>query len=173
MIAAPKALNYLREDPRLELLQRALGADAQLHLVGGAVRDALLGDNKKAEPDLDLASALLPDELIKRLEHADVRTIPTGLQHQTVTAVPIPNRPAVEITTFRGSGMRPEGGVRAAESIEEDLRYRDFTVNALAVSLAGGQLVDVTGGLDDLKRRLIRAVGNPQERFSEDPLRAI
>ncbi|MCB0325030.1 MAG: CCA tRNA nucleotidyltransferase, partial [Bdellovibrionales bacterium] len=101
------------------------------------------------------------------------RIVPTGLQHQTVTAVPVPGAPGVEITTFRGPNMRPEGGVDSAETIEEDLQYRDFTINALAFEVATHRLVDVVGGRADIEQRLVRAVGDPSARFREDPLRVL
>lgn len=157
-------------DPRVRLLEDVLGPDAALHLVGGTVRDALLG---AAGADIDLASKLLPDELLRRLEARGVRVVPTGLRHQTVTAVPVDGAPGVEITTFRGAAMRPEGGVSAAETIEEDLERRDFTINALAYALESKRLIAPDSFLDDLAHKRVRAVGDPIERFTEDPLRAM
>ena len=157
-------------DARVQRLCTSLGADAELHLVGGIVRDTILG---RSNSDIDLASRLRPDELLSRLERAGVRVIPTGLQHQTVTVVPVMDWPALEITTFRGPNMSPLGGVVAAERIEEDLQFRDFTVNALAYRLSDGALFDCDNGLADLDARIIRAVGNATERFTEDPLRIL
>ena len=157
-------------DPRVEKIRAALGVDAAVCLVGGTVRDALLGSS---HADIDIATALAPDTVRARLESAGIHVIPTGLKHQTVTAVPIPETPAVEITTFRGPGMNPAGGLVASNSSEEDLRYRDFTINALAYDLRHGTVVDPNGGQKDLAAKVIRAVGVPKERFIEDPLRCL
>ena len=157
-------------EPLLTRLAEALGSDANLHLVGGSVRDALLGVRSY---DFDLATPLLPETIVERLEAAQIRVIATGLKHQTVTAVPIPGGPNVELTTFRGPGMSPAGGVASSRSITEDLRFRDFTINALALELATGQLHDPNGGLDDIAKRTLRCVGNAADRFREDPLRML
>ncbi|MFN8389347.1 MAG: HD domain-containing protein [Bdellovibrionota bacterium] len=151
-------------------LRRALGEDAQLHLVGGTIRDALSGQEVK---DLDCATSLVPDEILSRLAKAGIHVIPTGLQHQTVTAVPVEGEPGVEITTFRGPDMSPAGGVVASESINIDVQYRDFTINALAFDLAREALIDNVGGVADLDQKIIRAVGDARTRFSEDPLRVL
>lgn len=165
-----KLLENIARDPRVVMICSALGGDAGLHLVGGTVRDAMLGN---AHADIDLATKFEPDVLRRRLEAAGIHVIPTGLKHQTVTAVPVAGAPAVELTTFRGPGMNPQGGVVSSDSISEDLSFRDFTINAMAWDIGGGKLIDPTGGQADLKARLIRAVGSPAERFSEDPLRTM
>ena len=174
MAPTESALERLRTliatEPLLTRLIEALGSDARLHLVGGSVRDALLGLKSY---DFDLATPLLPETILQRLEAAQIRVIATGLKHQTVTAVPIPGGPNVELTTFRGPGMSPAGGVAASLSITEDLCYRDFTINALAIELATGALHDPNGGLDDIAHRLLRCVGSPETRFREDPLRML
>ncbi len=163
-------LRRLAESPKLKLLSQALGEDAELHLVGGSVRDAIL---RRPTLDLDLASKLPPSDLVQRLTAADIRVIPTGLQHQTVTAVPIAGDAAVEITSFRTAGMNPESGLVLGASIEEDLSYRDFTVNALAYDLNENALVDPNAALADIEQKVIRAVGLPKTRFTEDPLRIL
>lgn len=167
---ADRFLRPLMSNSRVASLLSALGNSAQLHIVGGTVRDALLGIEPK---DLDFACALLPEQIIVALESAGIRTIPTGLKHQTVTALPAEELPAVEITSFRSAGMSPAGGVSAGCSIEEDLRYRDFTINAIAYSLASCELVDPNEGAQDLQMRVIRAVGDASARFREDPLRIV
>ena len=169
---APMAdiLAQISHDPRVVKIRAALGADGAVCLVGGTVRDALLGSS---HADLDIATALDPDTVRIRLESAGIHVIPTGLKHQTVTAVPIPETSAVEITTFRGPGMNPAGGLVASSSIEEDLCYRDFTINALAYDLARGAIIDPIGGRKDLAAKIVRAVGSPAERFTEDPLRCL
>ncbi len=158
--------------PRLLRLQAALGPDAQLALVGGAVRDELLGRN---HADWDLATALLPEGVMARARAAGLRVIPTGIQHGTVTVI-LDEEP-VEITTFRSDGdyrdgRRPET-VRLGVSLAEDLARRDFTINAMAMPLDGGGLVDPHGGRKDLEAGLIRAVGDPLQRFAEDGLRPL
>lgn len=168
-----RAERYLRPllgDPRVVKLSSALGSDAQLHLVGGTVRDCLRGAGAQ---DLDFATSLVPAEVAARLERAGIRQIPTGLKHQTVTALPDPDMPAVELTTFRGPEMSPQGGVVVGASIDEDLRYRDFTVNAIAFDIATATLRDPLQGAADINSRLLRAVGDPQARFREDPLRTM
>ena len=163
----------------LERISGALGAEAQLVLVGGAVRDRLLG---RLGADWDLASALLPEEVMARARAAGMKVIPTGLQHGTVTVLEAGH--PFEITSFRGEGpyldgRRPES-VRLGVALEEDLARRDFTINAMALPVAAledpdwlRQLVDPFGGQRDLKAGLIRAVGDPLERFNEDGLRGL
>jgi tRNA nucleotidyltransferase/poly(A) polymerase len=161
----------------LRPLAEALGADARLHAVGGAVRDRLLG---RAGGDWDLATALLPDEVLRRARAAGLKAFPTGLQHGTVTLVS--GEHGVEVTTFRGDegysdGRRPDA-VRLGVGLEEDLARRDFTVNALALPVEAvdapdwrARIVDPFGGLADLDAKLIRAVGDAEARFREDGLR--
>jgi tRNA nucleotidyltransferase/poly(A) polymerase len=163
----------------LKRIHGALGEASALVLVGGAVRDRLLG---REGCDWDLASALMPDQVMARARSAGMRVIPTGLQHGTVTVMEAGH--AFELTTFRGEGVyldgrRPET-VRLGVGLEEDLARRDFTINAMALP-AGAldsprwqeHLVDPFGGQQDLEQGLIRAVGDPLERFSEDGLRGL
>jgi tRNA nucleotidyltransferase (CCA-adding enzyme) len=163
--------------PPLLRLKEALGPDAELVVVGGAVRDELLG---RPHADWDLATALMPQEVMERARKAGLKVIPTGLQHGTVTVL-LEERP-VEVTTFRGDGdyldgRRPES-VRLGVGLLEDLSRRDFTINAMAQAVGGGdvgggELVDPFGGRADLEARLIRAVGDPLQRFNEDGLRCL
>jgi putative nucleotidyltransferase with HDIG domain len=140
----------------------------QVFLVGGAVRDILRG--KKAH-DWDLATDARPEEVIA-LFH---KVIPTGIKHGTVTI--LYKGRSIEATTFRTEsdyrdGRRP-GRVDYTATIEEDLSRRDFTMNAMALELPGGRLVDPFGGVTDIKGRVIRCVGNARERFNEDGLRTL
>ncbi len=158
--------------PPLLRLQEALGPEAELVIVGGAVRDELLG---RPHADWDLATRLLPQAVMARAQAAGLKVIPTGLQHGTVTVI-LEERP-VEVTTFRSDGdyldgRRPET-VRLGVSLAEDLSRRDFTINAMALPVGGGDLVDPFGGQADLAVRLIRAVGDPLQRFAEDGLRPL
>jgi len=153
-------------------LKEALGSDAELVVVGGAVRDELLG---RPHSDWDLATRLLPQAVMARAQAAGLKVIPTGLQHGTVTVL-VEGRP-VEVTTFRSDGdyldgRRPES-VRLGVTLEEDLSRRDVTINDMALPLGGGDLVDPFGGQRDLAAGLIRAVGDPLQRFKEDGLRPL
>lgn len=134
------------------------------------MRDILFG----AEPaDLDLACALLPEELISLCESEGIAYYPTGLKHQTLTVIPAAGAEPLEITTFRSAGMSPQGGVARGSTIAEDLAYRDFTINAMALDPRSGELIDPFGGAEDFQSGLIRAVGLPGDRFAEDPLRVM
>ncbi len=140
----------------------------QCYLVGGAIRDMLLG---RPSTDYDIATDALPQEVQGMFR----RVIPTGIKHGTVTVLFRGRR--FEVTTFRIDreyldGRRPDS-VEFTPSIEEDLRRRDFTVNAIAYDLATRRLLDPHGGRADLHRRLIRAIGDPLERFREDGLRPV
>ena len=153
-------------------LKEALGPEAELMVVGGAVRDELLG---RSHADWDLATRLLPQTVMERARAAGLRVIPTGLQHGTVTVL-LEDLP-VEVTTFRSDGgyldgRRPES-VRLGVDLEEDLARRDFTINAMAQPVGGSDLVDPFGGQRDLAARTLRAVGDPLQRFAEDGLRPL
>lgn len=143
-------------------------AGHQAWCVGGCVRDLRLG----REPvDWDVTTSALPEETMAVFGG---RAIPTGLRHGTVT-VRTEGQP-VEVTTFRKDGAyhdhrRPET-VTFTDSLEEDLRRRDFTVNAMALDLRG-TFRDPFGGLEDLERGLLRCVGEPDRRFGEDALRIL
>ena len=138
-------------------------------LVGGCVRDALLGWKPS---DTDIATSALPGQVMEAF--ADQRVVPTGLKHGTVTLVR--GGAPVEITTFRRDGdysdMRRPDSVAFTGSLPEDVARRDFTMNALAWERRAG-LIDHVGGVEDLSARIIRAVGDPRRRFSEDALRII
>jgi len=150
-------------------------AGKQVYLVGGAVRDLLRG--KKAK-DWDLATDALPEEVIElfhRKKGLNSFVIPTGIKHGTVS-VHFKGL-CMEVTTFRSesgySDWRRPDKVEFGDSIDVDLSRRDFTMNAAAYRLPSGPLVDPFNGRKDIKKRLIRSVGKPQERFSEDGLRPI
>lgn len=152
-----------------EILHRA---GHEVVLVGGAVRDALLG---RPHGDWDLASSATPEEVTRLFK----RTIPTGVAHGTVTVVHGRGDEKVhtEVTTFRGEagyedGRRPSE-VRFHRDLREDLARRDFTINAFAWNPIRAVFTDCFGGLDDLRRGVVRAVGDPAARFQEDGLRAM
>jgi len=150
----------------------------QSYLVGGAVRDVVMDREPK---DYDFATPLLPDEIERAFKQAGRRTILTGKKHGTITGKAMVTygdegewcEPMwVEVTTFRkdGSGRKPE--VTFVHDITADLSRRDFTMNAIAMR-PDGSLVDPFGGREDIENDLIRAVGNPTQRFKEDPLRML
>lgn len=150
-----------------EILNRLMGAGFDAYVVGGSLRDALL---LKEAHDWDVTSAATPDEVMALF--SDMHVIPTGLKHGTVTVVS--DGDPIEITTFRTDGeytdSRHPKSVSFAKTVEDDLSRRDFTVNAMAYNEHRG-LVDIFGGKEDLSRRVIRCVGDPEKRFSEDALR--
>ncbi len=136
--------------------------------VGGCVRDCLLG---KEPMDWDITTAALPEETLRLF---DGRTIPTGLKHGTITV--LTDGAPVEITTFRVDGdyldHRRPAAVKFTRSLEEDLKRRDFSVNAMAMAL-DGTIRDPFGGRADLERQVLRCVGDPKRRFEEDALRIL
>ncbi len=141
----------------------------EAYAVGGAVRDFLLG---KTAEDWDIATSAPPNDVIKIF--GEKNCIPTGIKHGTVTLVN--SGQIIEITTYRIDGeyldhRRPEK-VEFAKSICDDLSRRDFTVNAMAFNPGSG-FVDPFDGQSDLTAKIIRAVGEPSKRFSEDALRII
>ena len=160
-------------------IEQILGLDAQLVVVGGSIRDWLLGRNNE---DWDLATALMPEEVIVRAQTAGVKAIPTGIKHGTVTL--IVDGHSIEVTTFRGDGPYLDGrhpeSVTLGVSLKQDLARRDFTINAMALPISAlnsinwlDRLIDPHGGRQDLENRIIRTVGDPLSRFKEDGLRVL
>ena len=154
----------------IELLE---GAGFSAFAVGGAVRDSLLGLDPS---DWDVTTSARPDQILTVF--SDFRTIPTGIKHGTVTVlyeVEGKNLP-IEITTYRIDGeytdSRHPTSVEFSTDVLDDLSRRDFTVNAMAFNEKIG-FVDAFGGRDDLEMRIMRAVGDPEKRFSEDALRIL
>ena len=148
-------------------LSDALGEDAGLFLVGGAVRDAALGITPT---DIDIAMRLEPSVALERLSRAGIRTYATGLRHGTITALLADDTP-VELTTYRLPN--PANDPLFSDSIETDLSGRDFTINALAFNLRTRAVVDPYDGLGDIRHDILRAVAEPLARFGEDPLRIL
>ena len=147
------------------ILSRLNAAGHEAFIVGGCVRDAMMG---RTPNDWDITTSALPAQ-IKRCFR---RTIDTGIKHGTVTVVL--REGSFEVTTYRIDGIYEDGRhpkeVSFTSDLTEDLRRRDFTVNAMAYHPEAG-LVDVFGGQEDLQAKIIRAVGVPAERFEEDALR--
>lgn len=165
-----ETMDQRRYDPPLAVrrLWWHLNDVATTYLVGGSVRDILLGVRPH---DYDLATSLTPAEVRERCESAGYRVLPTGERFGTVTV--LTETEAVEVTTFRVEGRynskrQPE--VSFTRNLEDDLGRRDFTINAMAMSY-DEQLVDPFGGEVDLKAHVLRGVGDPAERFQEDSLR--
>jgi poly(A) polymerase len=155
----------------MKRLLKALGAEQGLtRYVGGAVRDDLLDQPVN---DIDLATRIPPDEVVRRLEKARIKAVPTGIDHGTVTAVS--DGQPFEITTLRRDlttdGRRAT--VAFTDDWQEDAARRDFTINALSADPVSGELFDYFGGLADLERRHIRFIGDPLQRIAEDHLRVL
>ncbi|GAA4643311.1 CCA tRNA nucleotidyltransferase [Pontixanthobacter gangjinensis] len=155
--------------PDLAELVAAIGAE-NMRWVGGAVRDTVLGLDVA---DIDAATVLQPQEIIKALEAANIRSVPTGIEHGTITAL-LSGGP-VEITTLRRDVSTD--GRRATIAFTDDWRddaaRRDFTINALYAHPETGDISDYFGGLEDLSNRHVRFIGDAYERIREDHLRIL
>jgi poly(A) polymerase len=166
-IDAPK---WRRRRGMARLLEALGAADGLTRYVGGAVRDDLL---ELPVSDVDLATRLQPDEVIRRLESARIKAVPTGIDHGTVTAVS--DSHAYEITTLRRDVSTD--GRRATVAFttdwEEDAARRDFTINALSADPRTGEVFDYFGGTADLVERHVRFIGDPLKRIAEDHLRIL
>lgn len=140
--------------------------DFQCFLVGGSVRDSIMGF---IPTEYDIATNAKPEEVQRIFKY----TIPTGIKHGTILV--ILDDMHVEITTFRSDGNYSDGRhpdkVEYTASIEDDLPRRDLTINAMAYNVLDGTLIDMFDGMKDIKNKIIRSVGNPYERFTEDGLR--
>ena len=149
----------------LPILEKIRKAGYEAYFVGGSVRDAILG---RPIHDVDIASSSYPEETKAIFE----RTIDVGIEHGTVLV--LENHQEYEITTFRTEDVyvdfRRPSAVNFVRSLEEDLKRRDFTVNAFALS-EEGEIIDLFNGLEDMENRILRAVGVATERFNEDALR--
>ncbi len=152
-----------------EILTKLEAAGFEAYIVGGCVRDSLMG---KQPHDFDITTSALPEETMAVFK--GYKVIPTGLKHGTVTVL-VDGEP-VEITTFRVDGDYADGRhpdeVRFTRSLSEDVARRDFTMNGIAYSPKRG-LFDEFGGAEDIRRGLIRCIGEPDRRFSEDALRIL
>lgn len=149
----------------LPVLEKIKAAGFEAYFVGGSVRDALL---QRPIHDVDIASSSYPEETKRIFD----RTVDVGIEHGTVLV--LENNREYEVTTFRTEDVyvdyRRPSKVSFVRSLEEDLKRRDFTINALALD-ENGQVIDLFQGLDDLKNRILQAVGTAAERFNEDALR--
>lgn len=150
-----------------EIVNRFKSSGYDCYLVGGSVRDLVLGHEVL---DYDFATNARPEDVMKLFR----RVIPTGIKHGTVSVLMKDRQ--YEITTYRADGKyidgrRPES-VSFSETLEQDVTRRDFTINGLAYDITKEQIIDYVEGLADIQKRLIRTIGNPIDRFSEDGLRS-
>ncbi len=154
--------------PVLEICQELRNAGERAWIVGGCVRDTLLGEPVN---DWDVTTSALPEKVQATFE----KVIPTGIDHGTVMVL-WKGRP-YEVTTLRGEGAYSDGrrpdSVVFVGDIDHDLARRDFTVNAIAYDPVDGRVVDPFHGLVDMRAKVLRAVGDPKERFQEDGLRIL
>lgn len=153
-----------------EVAQRLQSASGEAYLVGGAVRDILMGQSPK---DFDFATQLPPEKVMALFPFA----VPTGIKHGTVTVwlEPHGKGPSFEVTTYRtesdySDGRHPDR-VNFVQTIEEDLSRRDFTMNAIAIDPLNGRMMDPFDGHSDIQNHTIRTVGEAIARFREDGLR--
>ena len=157
IIQMPEKVNYI--------IQTIEAAGFEAYAVGGCVRDSILG---RVPDDWDITTSAKPEQ-VKELFR---RTIDTGLQHGTVTVML--DKDGFEVTTYRIDGKYEDGRhpteVTFTANLEVDLKRRDFTINAMAYNDKVG-LVDIFGGIEDIEKKVIRCVGNAEERFGEDALR--
>lgn len=157
VIQLPEKVRYI--------INTIMEAGYEAYAVGGCIRDSILG---REPDDWDITTSAMPGQVKELFGH----TIDTGIQHGTVTVML--EREGFEVTTYRIDGEYEDGRhpkeVTFTPSLLEDLKRRDFTINAMAYNDEAG-LVDVFGGVDDMERKVIRCVGEPKERFLEDALR--
>ena len=168
--AAQGRIAKVLENKGLRLLLGILNQDGEeARIAGGAVRNALIGESIS---DVDIATTCLPDEVRKRAEAAGFKAVPTGIEHGTLTIVVegIPH----EVTTLRADvaadGRRAE--VAFGRDWQTDAERRDFTVNGLYAD-KHGKVIDLVGGIADIKSRTIRFIGDPEARIREDHLRIL
>ena len=162
-------MNFTLPEDVLTILQRLNSHGYTAEVVGGPVRDFYLGT---IPSDYDITTSATPDQI--KSAFSDMRTVDTGIKHGTVTVVL--HGENYEVTTYRIDGEYKDGrhpeSVEFTTRIEEDLSRRDFTVNAMAYSPEEG-IVDPFGGRRDIEARIIRTVGSPDARFTEDALRML
>ena len=169
VVFTPERAPWLGTEPLARLLA-VLDADGEeARVVGGAVRNTLLG---LAPGDIDLATTALPDEVMRRATKAGFHAVPTGIEHGTVTVV-VDERP-FEVTTLREDveTFGRHAKVRFGRDWKADAERRDFTINALFLTREG-RVIDLVGGLSDIAARRVRFIGDPATRISEDRLRVL
>jgi poly(A) polymerase len=160
---------WLRSGPAARVLHLLSGDGAEARVVGGAVRNALLGISTG---DIDIATTALPAEVIRRAKAAGIKSVPTGIEHGTVTLV-VEAQP-FEVTTLREDieTFGRKAKVAFGRDWKRDAERRDFTINGLSVD-AAGVIHDYVGGLEDIAARRVRFIGDPDRRIAEDYLRIL
>lgn len=160
---------WLQSGPAARVLALLNGEGEEARVVGGAVRNALLG---LAPGDIDIATTALPDEVVRRATSVGLKTVPTGIEHGTVTLV-ADGKP-FEVTTLREDveTFGRKAKVAFGRDWERDAQRRDFTINGLSVD-AEGIVHDHVGGLGDIAGRRVRFIGEPAQRIAEDYLRVL
>ena len=157
---------YIPENAAI-IIERLMAHGFEAYAVGGCVRDSILG---REPEDWDITTSARPEQ-VKQIFS---RTVDTGIEHGTVTV--LVNKEPFEVTTYRVDGAyedhRHPKEVAFTASLEEDLKRRDFTINAMAYNPKTG-IVDIFHGMEDLEHQVIRCVGEPGERFDEDALRIL
>ncbi|MGD0851580.1 CCA tRNA nucleotidyltransferase, partial [Bradyrhizobium sp.] len=160
---------WLRSGPTARVLELLNGNGEEARVVGGAVRNALL---RIPIDDFDIATTALPNEVIRRAKAAGIKSVPTGIDHGTVTLV-VDAQP-FEVTTLREDTetFGRKAKVAFGRDWLRDAQRRDFTINGLSVD-AEGVVHDYVGGLDDIAARRVRFIGDPNQRIAEDYLRIL
>jgi poly(A) polymerase len=160
---------WLKSGPTARVLELLDGNGEEARVVGGAVRNALL---RLPPGDIDIATTALPAEVIRRARAAGIKSVPTGIEHGTVTLV-VDAQP-FEVTTLREDSETYGRKAKVAFGRDwvRDAERRDFTINGLSVD-AGGVVHDHVGGLDDIVARRVRFIGDPKARIAEDFLRIL
>jgi putative nucleotidyltransferase with HDIG domain len=158
------------QDAAAQIVARLRAAGHHAYFVGGCVRDLLLG---REPQDFDVATSALPDQVLTLFE----KTFAVGAHFGVVLVCTGEPEITTEVATFRSDGVYSDGrhpdAVRFSNSPEEDVKRRDFTINGMLLDPATNQVLDFVGGRSDLQAGLIRAIGNPGERFAEDKLRML
>lgn len=167
-LAADK-LAFLKEKPLADVLAALNGDGEKTRVIGGAVRNVLLG---LPPAEVDLATTAQPKTVIDRVTATGFKAVPTGIEHGTITVV-ADGKP-FEVTTLR-EDVETDGRhavVRFGRDWKQDAERRDFTINAMSMS-ADGAVHDYCGGLADIEKRAVRFIGNPDQRIAEDYLRVL
>ena len=140
----------------------------KLFIVGGAVRDAVLDIKPK---DWDLVTDAMPDKVEEMMKVSNIRTIATGKAFGVINI--LTENDEFEIATFRNDSPGRKPKVELGGNMINDSQRRDFTVNALYYDIETNEIIDLVGGIRDIKNKTIRTVGDPKKRFEEDPLRIL
>jgi len=161
--------SWLKAKPLAQVLHLLAGDGEEARVIGGAVRNTLLGFPRS---DIDIATTVMPDDIVRRVEAAGFKAVPTGIAHGTITVVA--HGTPLEVTTLREDveTFGRHATVAFGRDWRQDAARRDFTMNALSVD-ADGTVFDYVGGLADLDQRRVRFIGDPHQRIREDYLRIL